>query len=239
MTKSAILVGLDDTDMPGTPGTNQLAKSLVRDLAGRFRLVRIVRHQLLADPRVPFTSKNGSASILLRPESDAPLADLIATIRHGMQAWYVPGSDPGFCVAPCDAVPAEVVAFGRLCQRALVDQAQARALATSTGLHLEGLGGTEGGVIGALAAVGLARTDDDGRVVQHGGGTDDLSGPQDLATLAALDVMVCQIETGAPVVTGPVDVGKHLRPNLRQGRVVLHVQSTGSEPVPWRAVRLP
>ena len=62
-----IYVGLDDTDTLDSPGTNQIAKAIVRDLADRFECVLILRHQLLDDPRVPYTSKNGSASVLLKP----------------------------------------------------------------------------------------------------------------------------------------------------------------------------
>ena len=58
-----IYVGMDDTDVEGSRGTNQLARSLVAALASEVRCIRIVRHQLLEDPRVPCTTKNGSASI--------------------------------------------------------------------------------------------------------------------------------------------------------------------------------
>ncbi len=79
-----IFVGIDDTDTLGTPGTNQLARALVRRLAASYRPVRIVRHQLLFDPRVPYTSKNGSASLVLEPTGPADLAGLIAECRAEM-----------------------------------------------------------------------------------------------------------------------------------------------------------
>src|SRR6185437_4449754 len=108
-----------DTDMPDTPGTNQLARALIARVAGRYDCVRIVRHQLLDDPRVPCTSKNGSASILLQPRTSEPVASLIADLRSGMKAWFVAGSDPGLCVAhpASNQVPTEVTEFGRRCQR--------------------------------------------------------------------------------------------------------------------------
>ena len=62
-----IYVGLDDTDTLDDPGTNQLARHLVRELAGDFHGRMILRHQLLEDPRVPCTKKNGCASILFEP----------------------------------------------------------------------------------------------------------------------------------------------------------------------------
>jgi hypothetical protein len=142
-------------------------------------------------------------------------------------------------VAPGDSVPPAVTEFGRRCQRELVDQAGARRLAGSLGLHLEGLGGTEGGVIGALAAVGLLASCDDGRVVQLGPSPDDLSGVHDVDTLRARGVEVQRLVSRVVIREGLVDVGKRLRPNVRGGRVVLFVSAHEESPDCWQAVRLP
>jgi hypothetical protein len=123
-----------------------------------------------------------------------------------MRAWFVDGSDPGLCVA--ENVPAEVIEFGRRCQRELVDQQTARALAAKHGIHLEGLGGTEGGIIGALAAAGLAVTEDDGRVIQIGTFPDDRWGLESISALGELGVEVRCLETGHRLTEGVVDVGK-------------------------------
>ena len=236
---TAIHVGIDDTDLLDTPGTNQLARVLVQVVADEYQCLRITRHQLLDDPRVPYTSHNGSASILLEPLGHPDRLGLIQRLRERMQQWFVPGSDPGLCVA--EAVPTTVVDFGRRCQQALVTQETALTLASDCGIHLEGLGGTNGGVIGALAAVGLSAQANDGRLVQIGTWPDDLSGPQDIATLAARDVEVRDFDTQVPIRHGVVDVGKHLRPNLRAGRAVLFVTPTAGPHAAvsvWTAVRL-
>jgi hypothetical protein len=235
-----IFVGLDDTDTLDTPGTNQLARALVALVAGRYALVRIVRHQLLFDPRVPYTSHNGSASILLEPQGPPNLPALIEELRAGIRAWFVPGSDPGLCVTT--AVPEEVTAFGQRCQRELIRQDEARRLARSLLIHLEGLGGTQDGVIGALAAVGLGVTGDDGRVVQMGGWPDDLSGPQPVERIRERGVVVRDVKTEEAVTEGVVDVGKRLRPNCRGKQIVLFVERTPEGeggPGCWRGVRCP
>jgi hypothetical protein len=157
-----------------------------------------------------------------------------------MRVWFQEGSDPGLCVAL--SVPSEVMAFGRRCQAEIVGQAEARHLAAACGLHLEGLGGTEDGVIGALAAVGLAAGRDDGRVVQLGTWPDDLSGPAEVAAIRARGVELRQVDSGEPVTDGWVDVGKRLRPNYRAGRVVLFVTpgpGPGGGQADWQAVKLP
>ncbi len=111
-------------------------------------------------------------------------------------------------------------------------------------VYLEGLGGTEQGVIGALAAVGLAATGDDGRVVHVASWPwpDELTGPQWVSTLVerGTDQIVCT-QTGKQITDGIVDVGKRLRPNRRGGRIVLYVSpapETWPAPSFWHAVRM-
>ena len=230
-----IYVGIDDTDIVGSPGTNQLARSLIGDVATKFRCVMAVRHQLLYDPRVPYTSKNSSASILFEPRDGASMENLARAIRRAMLEWYVEGSDPGLCLA--EHVPPEVTAFGRRCQREVVSQQAARDLAARHRIHLEALGGTEDGVIGALAAVGLAAGRNDGRVVHIGNHGDDLAGEQDALLLLRRGVdEIREVESDRLIRAGKVDVGKHLRPNYRDGNIVLFVEHT---PQGWRAVRFP
>ena len=233
-----IYVGIDDTDVLGAPGTNRLARDLAASLADRYRCKLIVRHQLLEDPRVPCTSKNSAASMLLVPQNGPELMPLIDRLRTFLAERFVQGSDPGLCVAA--AVPEAVTAFGKRCQHELVDQQEARRLAERHDVYLEGLGGTEDGVIGALAAVGLVTCGDDGRVVQIGGWPDDLAGPQDVGTLLARGVEVRCLQTSASVTRGTVDVGKHLRPNYRRHGVVLFARGVSgerNESSHWQAVR--
>ena len=63
-----IIVGIDDTDIIDSPGTNQLARLILKKIGSSACDSIIIRHQLFFDPRVPYTSKNGSASISLSSE---------------------------------------------------------------------------------------------------------------------------------------------------------------------------
>jgi hypothetical protein len=54
-----MLVGIDDTDIVGSPGTNQLARAILKRIGDLAHESIICRHQLFFDPRVPYTSKNG------------------------------------------------------------------------------------------------------------------------------------------------------------------------------------
>lgn len=245
-----ILVGIDDTDVAGSRGTNQLARRIVRELSGEWRCVRIVRHQLLEDPRVPCTTKNGSASIALERRrqaggsvavaaDDRAAESVLNRCRTVMRDEFITGSDPGLCLLPGDCPP-DVIRWGERCQHEFVSRDEAMAIAADGDVHLEALGGTEDGVIGALAAVGLAATQNDGRIVQLGEWPDDLSGMQTVRSLSRRGVCVRDYWTGRELSQGTVDVGKRLRPNVRQGEAVLFVEP---DPFPaadtYRAIRLP
>jgi tRNA(Ile2) C34 agmatinyltransferase TiaS len=246
-----IYVGIDDTDTLDDPGTNQLARHMVRELAGQYLGRMILRHQLLEDPRVPCTRKNGCASIFLEPAAGnsnsqsitpAAQADRIASLANALRdiiiPWCPAGSDPGLCIT--HDVPSAVTGWGMRCKRELVTQSEARRIAAEHGIYLVGLGGTEDGVIGALAAVGSMETRNDGRVVYFGGTNADWFDVT--GCLAVEDILARGVEEVRSigredlVTSGTVAVGKRLRPNYRNGKIVLFVEESATPP--WTAVRV-
>jgi hypothetical protein len=236
-----IYVGLDDTDTLESPGTVQLARHLVVQLASQWRGVLIIRHQLLIDPRVPCTRKNGCVAIGFEPLSKQSVDSFADDVCRTTVDWCPVGSDPGVCVVADQASP-DIVEFGKACQSQLVSQTQARSLAARHAVTLRGLGGTEDGVIGALAAVGLASTADDGRVVYLGKAPVDhydvsgVLGTDELRRLGVDDIR--RVNDDRPVEFGRVEVGKRLRPNLRKGRIVLFVSPSSEPGVDWNAERV-
>jgi hypothetical protein len=232
-----IYVGIDDTDVIGSPGTNQLARAIVDRLGPAARDAIVCRHQLFFDPRIPYTSQNGSASIQLPCGDVLPRAELIAQVRDVMQQWFVDGSDPGLAVTTMPT--SEMTAFAARAKTDVVSQSEARAIAARAECHLEGLGGTEQGVIGALAAIALAAGGQDGRVVHLQGWPwpDAMHGVQPLAAIAARGISEIRTPVGEALTAGVVDVGKHLRPNWRDGRIVLLVAPPNEPDEPWRALK--
>jgi hypothetical protein len=105
---------------------------------------------------------------------------------------------------------------------------------------LEGLGGTQDGVIGALAAVGLMATHNDGRVVHLGSDGEDLF--EVTGCLAVREILgrgvdeIRKLTSGERLTEGTVEVGKRLRPNFRDGKIVLFVALNGESQ--WEAVRV-
>lgn len=223
-------IGLDDTDNLESRGTGHLARDIAAALAVDYPLLGVTRHQLLVDPRVPCTKNNSSAAIALDADGDADPAALPERVRALMLADFQPDSDPGLCIAY--TVPDSVSQFGRRAQRDLVRQEEARALAAASGIMLLGLGGDEDGVIGALAAVGLAATGEDGRYVQVGR-LRELSGFQPVSALLVAGVVAVQTADGQPVTEGLVQTDK-LRPARRGSQPITIVEWAGDHWLPLK-----
>ncbi len=110
---------------------------------------------------------------------------------------------------------------------------RARELAAGQGVLLSGLGGSQDGVIGALAAVGLAASGEDGRYLLVGR-TRDLSGLQEVETVLQAGISaVCTLD-GFPVTQGLVQAEK-LRPARRGGQPVLVVEWQADH---WQPLKL-
>ena len=60
-----LYIGIDNTDVIDTPGTGNLARLLASQLAQRYPLQGVTRHQLLEDARVRCTKLNSTAGIML------------------------------------------------------------------------------------------------------------------------------------------------------------------------------
>jgi tRNA(Ile2) C34 agmatinyltransferase TiaS len=211
-----IFIGMDDTDNLQSRGTGRLSRAVADELACDFKILGVVRHQLLVDPRVPYTSHNSCAVIVMDGPAETDLPALFERVKAQMLADFQPGSDPGLCVTA--HVPLEVTAFGHKAQSELVTQADARELAARNEILLEGLGGTQDGVIGSLAGVGLAAEGNDGRYLQVGN-IRDLTGLQTVETILNCGVSAIQTVDGQPVTEGFVLADK-IRPARRNGQPV-------------------
>jgi tRNA(Ile2) C34 agmatinyltransferase TiaS len=214
------IIGIDDTDNIESRGTGHLARFLATILAQDFHVHGVTRHQLLEDERVPKTAKNSCAGIIFDGD-EYPLNEIALHARTVMLDDFQPGSDPGLCVSY--DVPGEIIAYGQRVQRELVTQELPRRLAAEQNIYLEGLGGDEDGVIGALAAVGLAAQGSDGRYVKVGS-IRDLDGLQPIE--AVLDAGIGAVKTlDNKLVAEGLILADKLRPARRKGQPVLFVES--------------
>jgi hypothetical protein len=221
-------LGIDDTDVLGhKPGTGRLARDLAAEIStSDFTMAGVVRHQLLVDPRVPYTSHNSPACVIFDLDS-ADRADAVfeaAAAYVGERAAL--GSDPGVCLALEDDVDDEVVRWGMRAAAEVLDKTAAYGLADKTGTRLRELGGTGDGVIGALAAVGLTRYGNAGRFLELAAGIRELPDPIDAAALLARGITpISSARNSEPVPpTASIATGDWLRPRLIGGRPVLLVE---------------
>ncbi|PKL57467.1 MAG: ABC transporter substrate-binding protein [Methanomicrobiales archaeon HGW-Methanomicrobiales-6] len=221
-----LYLGIDDTDTRESRGTGRLARAIAAELARSYTVTGVTRHQLFVHPDVPYTSHNSSAVIHIQDTGNGIAADVFAAAKELMLADFIEGSDPGVCVATDRNINGTLSRFGLSAKSSIVTQEQARSLAHQAGIRLEGLGGTEDGVIGALAGIGLAASGNDGRFVQKGT-TRDLRGSQTVAAILASGVDRVQTRDGAAVGNGTVALRKFPKPAFIGGKAVLFVEADG------------
>jgi tRNA(Ile2) C34 agmatinyltransferase TiaS len=225
---------IDDTDMPGTRGTNRLAISIVKSLVGRWRCRSMTKHPHLRHPRIPYTHGNNSCCMIFEPRPEQRPEQLIAILREAILDDFIEGSDPGLCVAT--TVPPEVIRWGERSRREVLSMDEAHEIAARHGLHLEGLGGTHQGIIGALAGVGSAAAGEPGQYLMIGDRELDFGGVLQPAELATLGIeSFVDAETDAPLPPGPLRVPKKLRPTMRGGRPMVFVSR--QDPARYQLVR--
>ncbi|MDE2331629.1 MAG: hypothetical protein KGK16_12725 [Bradyrhizobium sp.] len=226
-----ILVGIDDTDNLESHGTGYLSRQLGTLIAssGTARVHEITRHQLLFDRRIPYTSHNSSLCLRVEiPSHDT--SDLAYLCRSYLLEHSAVGSDAGLCIAASSSVSPFVEDFGFKAKKEILTQDQARDLAQREGLLLEGLTGDQGGVIGALAAVGLRKSGRDGRIAWRPGlrETRGIVTATHLLAHSGIDA-IRQVHNGEPVdASARISVNPWPRGVMIDGQAVLLVEPTGN-----------
>lgn len=159
------IIAIDDTDNLESRGTGYRARQLALSLEdlGYAEVHSITRHQLLVDKRIPYTSHNSSASILINSLVD--IQSIIDLCSLYLREESAEGSDAGLCIAEFDCISEEVVQWGNRAKKEILTLKKAHSLAKKEGVFLEGFKGEKIGVIGALAAVGLRKESNDGRLL--------------------------------------------------------------------------
>ncbi|MCD6332363.1 MAG: hypothetical protein J7L89_03735 [Bacteroidales bacterium] len=171
-----LLIGLDDTDSKTSRGTGYRARQMASELtwAGFGKVLGVTRHQLLVHPDVPYTSHNSANCLQVDTKNPEGLT---AFCRDFLIRESLPEADAGLCVTPATQITDKIEEWGRQAKQKVLTQKNAETLAQQAGVYLEGLTGTHDGIIGALAAVGLRYSGNDGRLIwQPGKPVRDLTG---------------------------------------------------------------
>jgi hypothetical protein len=224
-----IYVGFDDTDtLDADRGTGKLARWYTEALPAGCTSWGVVRQQLLVHPDVPYTSHNSAACVVIDAADESVLPLLLELAVAHLERHMIEGSDPGLCLAAEDT-PARARLEGFGARAAVQVVTQADALAAAASAHLSGHGGTNDGMIGAAAGVGLTMAGWSGRFIEFG----DLRGfptRVDVAALEGAGMLVAPVDRNvvAPKPTDIVDTQDWLRPRLWGGRPVVPVVSEGA-----------
>ncbi len=219
-----IYVGIDDTDTLESRGTGRLARTIAAELALKYEIFGVTRHQLFVHPDIPFTSHNSCAVIHAQAPTSA-MADIFATTKKLMLEDFIEGSDPGLAISSTEQVTPAAVAFGQDAKTMIVTQQRALNVAHACGIHVEGLGGTNGGIIGAVAGIGLASLGNDGRFLLKGKN-------RELMWIRSVSEIICsgidQILTlqGDKVTEGKIKIPKNATPSFIHGKAVLFVENS-------------
>lgn len=235
-----ILIGLDDTDNETSRGTGYRARCLARELeqAGLGTVSGVTRHQLLVDDAIPYTSHNSSACLSLTPANGGSLPEIIEFCRAFLLGSAAEGSDVGLCATPA-ARAAKVREFGLSAQRMVLQRAEAEGLAQTENIFLEGLTGDHQGKIGALAAVGLYSSGDDGRYIWVRGIReleDETVSLGDLRRMSGVEV----IRTFGGIVVSDsaamIQLGPWPRPIRDSGKATLLVEKNNGGDAHWKVL---
>jgi len=219
-----VYLGFDDTDtIESDRGTGKLARWFEDVLPRGYHFWGVIRQQLLIHQDIPYTSHNSSACVILETDACIVGRELISAAVEHVEQYAVEGSDPGICVAhEEDPNLADLVAFGRACTTRMVTQNE--AFKAAKGMHLSGHGGSNDGIIGAAAAVGLTAYGWGGRFIEFGRlrALPDQMSVQELEKSSILVVSVDR-DGKVPAPGDMILTGGWLRPRLWGGGAVLSV----------------
>lgn len=230
-----VYVGFDDTDVAGADrGTGKFARWFASKIPAGARLYGVIRQQLPVLDGIPYTSHNSSACVILDHVEPSQVPEIIERGSEHIQEHFIDGSDPGLCVVAMNGEKTDnLMEFGRLASTRIVTQKE--ALQAAGVFHLSGHGGTNDGIIGAVAGVGLTISGWCGRFIEFNR-LRDFGATVTVADLEAEGMHVLSIDRNA-LATGKndiVDTQGWLRPRLWAGRPVVPVESCGHGH--WKAV---
>lgn len=223
-----LLIGIDDTDNKESRGTGFHARQLAKLIEERKlgEIFGITRHQLFVHPEIPYTSQNSSAALEVKTDQAKGIRE--ACIEFLLEI-APEGCDIGLCIAETKKINEEIISWGQRAKKEVLSQTEAVHLANTEDIFLQGLTGSKDGIIGALAAVGLRKSGNDGRFVW-------LRGKKELRELPPGTMSVKQLKINlnidkvesvtGEVLNGDINISLHdwVRPVLKSNAITLLVE---------------
>ncbi|WP_428737972.1 hypothetical protein [Sulfurimonas sp.] len=166
MKKYTTYIAIDDTDeLNYHTSTGKIALNIQQQLESTFSLQTSVltRHQLLMDAKVPYTSHN-SAMCFGITSHNYNLEDIKKFIIESVTNQAANSSAPGICICSEQNITNKetFIEYGFDAKDIVLDIEKAFKIAKEQNIFLLGLKENKQGVIGALAAVALRISGNDG-----------------------------------------------------------------------------
>lgn len=160
------IISIDDTDNLKSYSTGIIADLLSKMISEKFgcSCSEILRHQLLLDDRIKYTSHNSSMSFEVNSDKQI-LNEMIDVSKKFLDENHADGADPGLCIIEISNSNQfeKFIEFGFKAKNTVIKMEEAYELANKLNIHLSAHGGTGEGVIGALAGAGLRLSGNDGK----------------------------------------------------------------------------
>lgn len=224
-------IAIDDTDNKESRGTGYHARQLGHLLSQKKLAIisGITRHQLFVHPDIPYTSQNSSAAIhIITSDIDS----CIGLSRKFLLEIAPAGSDIGLACSSIHKISKEVVNWGMDAKAKVLNQQGARQRAKQGNIFLEGLTGTKDGIIGALAALGLRKSGNDGRFVWLKGNielrdfSEGIVSIKQIIKALPIEQFVCinSQKKITPESDHRINLNKWIRPVLKDNKVTLLIE---------------
>jgi len=159
-----LLIGIDNTDNRTTRSTGFTGRHLAALIrAEKLGIVHgVTRHQLLRDEQIIYTNDNSAICIeVSSPSSD----ELWEFCKHCIADARVPDAISGICMLDADSVPSDVIEWGKSTKIKFIEEALVIPLMEKHHIQWASYNNDTNGLIGALAAVGLRASGNDGRFI--------------------------------------------------------------------------
>lgn len=235
--KKKYLIGIDDTDNLESRGTGFRARHLCSQIEEKKlgTTIGVTRHQLYFHKDIPYTSHNSSACIEVETTDIEKLKAFCITY---LKSECAIGSDVGLCIAPIDEIHEKVIEWGQRAKKEILTKEEAYETAKKAGIYLKGFLGTLDGIIGALAAVGLRKSGNDGRFIWLSGKElRDFSGiysGHELFELSIFDEIVTKEKLSIPN-NHRVNISEWIRPVLSDNKISVIVEpALNNENYEWQ-----
>jgi len=223
-----IFIGIDDTDNKESRGTGFLSRQLGKVIEEKSlgRVEGISRHQLFVHRDIPYTSQNSSACLCIKK---ARRDSLYRLCRDYLLENAADGSDVGLAMSSSEEIKDELVEYGFRAKKEILSQEEAKALAEKHRIQLEGLTGSRDGIIGALAAIGLRKSGNDGRFIWlRGKELREMAGilsVKDLLKQTGID-SILDLKGNRLGCNEMIHVGDWVRPVIQDNKVLLIADKT-------------